>query len=561
MKKAYLLFALFVGCSLFIQAQVFQVGSLYYTVTDAANKKVMVVTQNWPVLNYTTQPSGNITIPSTVTNPNDSQIYTVVKIAKNTFDHNELLTGVVIPNTIEVIDTTAFGFCTALTSVVFEKDGANPLRINRAAFQYSSQFITLELPNHLTAIEDYAFLECNKVRTVTLSENLTELYEQAFFKLDSLKTFICKAQNLPTFKTANKEEHEPNPGAVFTWTDLSKVTLWIPEGTSSVYTGNPWIYFKEKREVVPVEKQVVKVGSLYYKITDLNNKEVMVVPENYPTLNYSATNKPSGNITIPSSITHPGDNETYTVTKISKECFNYDDLLTGITIPNTIEVVDTAAFRQCSNLTSMTFEDGGVKPGVVKRAAFSYCTSLTSIIIPDHFTTIQDWVFESCGNVTDITLPKNLINLYEYSFWDCQGLESLYCRAQNAPTVLPLNGEERAGDPGAIFPRTPIGDVDLYVPTGSSSNYTGNPWMYFKSIAEMTTTGNKNVNGNGNLQISRNRNGITISGLSHNKSIQIFAVNGQVIHAASIASESLNIRLNKGTYIVKIDNQIQKIVL
>lgn len=564
MKKLLLIVAQMALLFVFVNGQVFKVGALYYTVTDVPLKKAMVVPENYPTRNYSpaNKPTGNITIPSTVLNPNDNETYTVTKISKDCFNYDDVLTGIVIPKTVEVVDTGAFGFCSALTSVVFEKGGTNPLRINRNAFGYSNKFETLELPDNLTAIEDYAFLECIKIESVTLSENLIELYETAFFKLDNLKTFICRAQNPPTFKTANKAGEEPNPGAVFLSTDISKVTLWVPEGRSSYYTGNPWQYFKEKKEVVPIEKQVVKVGNLYYKITDLDNKKVMVVPENYPTLNYSPANKPTGNITIPSSINHPGDNQNYTVAKISKQCFIYNNDLTGIIIPNTVEVVDTSAFQECRNLESLIFEEGGVNPAVIRRAAFSYCTKVPELVIPDNYTVIEDWVFENNTAATSVTLPKNLTHLYERSFWELTSLQSLYCRAQNAPTVVPNDGDERDPYPPGIFEwKTNIANVDLFIPVGSSASYSGTPWSSFKSKTEMIFTNNRELKDNSKLSITRNADVITVSGLRNNQHIQIFNINGQLVHDEYVKSNVLQIKLNKGMYIVKTDSEVNKISL
>ena len=87
-KLNKIVLALFVGlfASVTAVAQVttFQEGNLYYKITDTVNHKVSVVPENATSPYYTTSPSGDIVIPTTVTH--NSVIYTVESIADHAFD-------------------------------------------------------------------------------------------------------------------------------------------------------------------------------------------------------------------------------------------------------------------------------------------------------------------------------------------------------------------------------------------------------------------------------------------------------------------------------------------
>ena len=71
-----------------------------------------------------------------------------------------------------------------------------------------------------------------------------------------------------------------------------------------------------------------------------------------------------------------------------------------IEIPTNIEVIEANAFRGCSSLTTVTFEEGAhlntIKGGSDASGAFAHCTSLTSIEIPACFETIEASVFRVC---------------------------------------------------------------------------------------------------------------------------------------------------------------------
>lgn len=110
-----------------------------------------------------------------------------------------------------------------------------------------------------------------------------------------------------------------------------------------------------------------------------------------------------------------------------------------ITIPNTIESIESFAFRGCKTLKHVTIPKSVSEIG---RGAFKDCSSLQSIEIPDSVTTIGDFVFSGCNNLTSLTVSKN--NPKYKSINNCiltkDGKILISCRSHNIPDGVTMIG-------------------------------------------------------------------------------------------------------------------------
>ena len=126
-------------------------------------------------------------------------------------------------------------------------------------------------------------------------------------------------------------------------------------------------------------------------------------------------------ITIPNSITSIGDGAFF-------GCSG----LISIKIPDNVISIGSSAFQNCSGLTSVTIGNSVTSIGNI---AFSNCTSLTSITIPNSVTSIGGAAFYNCSGLTSITIGNSVTSIGDDAFQGCTSLTNITSLATTAPTI------------------------------------------------------------------------------------------------------------------------------
>ena len=158
-----------------------------------------------------------------------------------------------------------------------------------------------------------------------------------------------------------------------------------------------------------------------------------------------------GEITIPetvtAAVTYGGVLEgsaTYKVIMLRANLFraadtNVTSQITKITIPKTVEHIESRCFDQCENMTEFVIEgatDGTSQLKEIDSHAFLNCKKLASITLPNSVTYLGEnnptsiegsGVFEGCESLTSFKFPSSYAsrNLPSFTFKNCKNLATI----------------------------------------------------------------------------------------------------------------------------------------
>jgi len=99
--------------------------------------------------------------------------------------------------------------------------------------------------------------------------------------------------------------------------------------------------------------------------------------------------------------------------------------LTSIKIPNSVEYIENSAFKECAELTTVTFGDSSSLISI-GDSAFEYCTELKTVTFGDSSSLISigKSAFENCAKLKHVTIPQSVWNIGISAFENC-GLTSI----------------------------------------------------------------------------------------------------------------------------------------
>ena len=420
-------------------ADTFEVDGIYYE-TDASNSGIAIVTSNPSkysgkitipasvtyngailtvsnVTNYAFSNCSNLTsvvMPSSITDIGRgafmycSKLKTIdlpnslTRIGNSAFSGCGL-TQIIIPQSVTEIGESAFSSCDNLSVMRVEEENAiydsrnncnailkgNTLVsgcnnttipsgiaiIGKNAFS-GSGLSTIDIPNGVISISDYAFSNCHKLTSVICPSTLTEIGRGAFMYCSFLPS------------------------------------IHLPQALTTI--GNSAFSGCDGLTSITIPKNVNNIGESAFSSCD--NLDSIIVDEENVTYN----SRDNCNAIIMGSSLIAGCNSTIipsSVTAIEKNAFSGSGI-TDIELPNSVTAIGDYAFSNCHKLSSIVLSPSLIEIG---RGAFMFCSVLSSIQLPSTLIKIGNNCFSGCSSLVDIEsnigdpfeINDNVFDVYE----------------------------------------------------------------------------------------------------------------------------------------------------
>ncbi len=314
----------------------------------------------------------------------------VTSISSESFRNCFELLSIDIPNSITSIGDYAFCNCTNLANIIIP-DGVK--HIGTAVFNDCISLKSVTIPNGVTNIGDEAFASCYALTDVDMPDSITSIGKEVFYGCSSLTSV-----EIPDGIT-NIES-----GAFQLCSSLTEVHF----GNNVVSIGDNAFAYCSALTSIDIPDSVTNLGTRAFEnckaLTGVN------IGSGITTINASAFYGCSAlsAVDIPDNITIIGDS-----------AFSFCSALTSVNIPDSIISIGAGAFQFCNVLSEIHLGDHIESIG---DNAFAYCYALTSVDVPDSVTSFGTGIFESCTSLAEVSLGKGITDIPAETFCFCSSL-------------------------------------------------------------------------------------------------------------------------------------------
>ena len=323
-------------------------------------------------------------------------------------------------------------------------NGLPVIRIARRAFENNVNLKKIILPDTLLYIGNFAFAGCTALEYIDLPTSLIYIQSDVFSGsgiriLDltdntALNSFGCvDCPNLESVKLP-KNLWLLDPYCLENTPKLKSITL--PDSLDYIGLND---FVGSSIESIKIPKKVYYIGESAFENTVINSVEFDEGSE-LKTIDKSAFKGCNNlkSIVIPASVTTIGAYAFSGCTNLTSVTFEegskletldtsfYDSGITEFTIPKNVKKIESIAFMNLSSLKSVRFEDDS-NVTVLPSQLFDGCYNLTTIDFGENskIQTIEYSVFEKCVKLTAIDIPKSVIKIGMNAFDKCKAIKSI----------------------------------------------------------------------------------------------------------------------------------------
>ena len=377
------------------------------------------------------------------------------------------LKKVVIPSSVEVINSNAFLYCTSLETVILP-EGLKT--IYDMVFSFCSSLETIEFPASLNSIGFECFVKSG-VQEVVFKKNPNGKFSvgRNAFSRSNIKKCTFQSDNTAVqdsaFKNSVVEE------VIFEGSLSFNSSYSAFDGADSV---QKIIFYSEVLQTSLAEDLVTENGFYYHVNTkenyiyfDRNPEETDCLTSNDFVYGINAENEAvilgyngtSPDVVVPETL------DGHTVTEIGPYAFNNwiyeheenkeNTFITSVILPETVTIIGTYAFCNNRKLASINLPErleiieeyafglSGITEAVIPEnvksigiLAFAECPQLECVVIPESITELKTGTFNACLELKKVTLPEGLEKIEDYCFNETTKLTDI-----NIPSTVKEIGE------------------------------------------------------------------------------------------------------------------------
>lgn len=404
---------------------------------------------------------------------------TLVSIGYRSFEKCTALESITIPGSVKKIGDRAFFDCKNITTVnassisawmqiQFEGYNGNPTSYAKKLTINGNDVIEVVVPESITTISPYAFVNCEGLKKVKLHENVTSIGSRAFAGCTGLRFFYIPKSVTTIGEYVFISCHERLNLLCGAETQSSKwSTNWNRYKDSDAYKlnvnygispsdGDYWIGFDSGLLKVNIPSGVTVIPSkAFYNRSDLTS---INIPNTVTTIGDNAFFDCTGLTTIyfPSSIRYVGarafaycknisgvttqnisdwEKITFADAESNPIHFSHNLFYNGTSIINvvidpSVTSISPYAFYELQSLKTVDLNN----VTSVGASAFAGCANLENVTIPSGMKSIGNMAFSRCEKFTRIFIPKSVEKMGESIFYKCVSNLELRCGAASQPS-------------------------------------------------------------------------------------------------------------------------------
>jgi len=413
----------------------------------------------------------------------------------------------------------------------------------------------------VVAIGEYAFKDCTELNGVFIGKKVKTIKKGAFRGTTSLKELSIPAN-------VTSIEHYALTGSGIETFILQNAAERINIGNSDNWGSSNkqdqgLFYFCPNLVTVYWGREYLNMSTPYQRSGEppfLRNKTVKKVV-------FSGSGFPQqamfSNSEALQTIEFADDN--FNGTAISKSAFAYCNALESVAIPGCIMYIGDQAFEACSNLRSVSLEEG-------LKSIGEWCftsTAVEEVTIPSSVTNFDYYSFSNCRNLRSITFYSNCpLNKVTNN---CTNLETIVFGSAttivDSPTAFSSSAilknirVQTSVPPQASDEFTDAQYVNavLHVPAGSEDKYRNAPvWKNFWSIIGDETAAIDCVTDDAPLSVYVSDGVLYVKGKNADEFVSVFSLTGELI--AKTANDIIH-GLAPGCYVVIVGEKSCKVLI